>query len=150
MLDLNGDSYPDGDIDHDGDIDPADIHALSPDDAAMIYRRHWWDRYSYSLLPPEVGAKVFDLAVNMGAQQAHRLLQRACTACGQPTADDGHVGPKTRTAVWAVPDDRLLDALCDQAEDFYKSLAAHNPARKVFLAGWLRRAKARPSLVEGR
>lgn len=150
LLDLDHDGHPDGDIDLDGDIDPDDIRALQRDDAARLYRHHWWDRYSYGVLPPVIAIKVFDLAVNMGASQAHRLLQRACTACGQPVREDGVLGPQTRTAVWAVRDDRLLTALCEQAESFYLRLVTAAPAREVFLKGWLRRAKARPVVAEGR
>lgn len=127
-----------GDIDDDGDVDVDDIRALSPEMARDFYRIHWWDRYGYAHLNNrEVAAKIFDLAVNMGGRQAHKLLQRACCAAGYPAVDDGILGPKTLKAANSSDAKILLGALRSEAACFYRSL--HKPE---FIKGWLRRAYA--------
>ena len=87
------------DFDGDGDVDAEDVRAMTRADAIEIYRRHFWDKYDYGRLPSGIGAKVFDLAITMGGAQAHRLLQRACRACGEHVDADGILGPVTRAAI---------------------------------------------------
>lgn len=133
----------DGDLDRDGDVDPEDIRRMTPATAARIYRDQWWRRHRYNRLPAGVAEKVFDLAVNMGARQAHKLLQRAVRAADGPAlADDGVIGPRTLDGVGQVAADALLVALRAEAAGFYRTLVASDPSRGTFLRGWLNRAYA--------
>src|ERR1700739_2946173 len=59
-----------------------DIKNLTRDQAIAIYFRDWWTKYGFDRLTPEIGAKVFDLAVNEDDQHAVRSLQRALRGCG--------------------------------------------------------------------
>lgn len=139
-IDADGDGFFDFDIDRSGEIDPGDIQLLTKEDAMALYREHWWDKYRYEDLPPAIGVKVFDLSVNMGAVQAHKLLQRACHAVGLPLTEDGILGPRTRAAVQAADAYQLRAALRSEAAGFYRSLVASRPSLKKYLKGWLRRA----------
>lgn len=130
-----------GDIDADGDVDVEDIRAMPADRALEIYHRQWWQRFSYGQLATPVGVKIFDLSINMGPSQAHKLLQRAVRgAGGQAIADDGVIGPNTLAAVDAVVTERLLAALRSEAAGFYRALVAARPARGKYINGWLNRA----------
>lgn len=150
--DLDGDGLLDGDLDGDGDVDVDDIRDMSRDQAIDIYRTGWWERYRYSEMPEEIGVKVFDLSVNMGSTQAHKLLQRACRAAEKPTADDGKIGGMTMTAVVNANEEMLLSALRSEAAGFYRMLVERNRALSerghdvsdfgAFLRGWLNRAYA--------
>ena len=130
------------DVDHDGDVDAQDIAALSRTDAVLVFRRLWWDRYQYGALGSQlVAEKTFDLAVNMGAAQAHRLLQRALRASGGvELSEDGVLGPRTVTAARAADPWATRAALRSEAAGFYRLLSAQKPSLAVFLGGWLRRA----------
>lgn len=139
-LDLNGDGLADGDLDLDGDVDVDDIRAMTRDDAAFFYRAHWWDRHDYGALHLTVATKVFDLAVNMGSPQAHKLLQRACRACGKEIADDGIIGPVTRATVAGIPPEMLIPPLREAAAGFYRQLIALRPQLAKYERGWLKRA----------
>lgn len=131
----------DFDVDGDGDLDAADIAVLSPEQAGAFYRRHFWDRYGYGDIHDLlVAAKVFDLAVNMGPGPAHHCLQRALRACRMAVVEDGVLGPATRKAVNDAQFQGLLPALKAEAAGYYRALAAANPARQKWLAGWLNRA----------
>lgn len=71
--------------------------------AKVIYRQSYWDAVRAEELPETVRFDVFDCAVNSGAGQAIRFLQRATGV-----ADDGRLGPLTIRAVKAM-DPQLLD-----------------------------------------
>lgn len=145
LADRDGDGRKDGDIDGDGDIDADDIRLLTAEEAGRLFLSRFWNRYGCGTLPPVIATiKTFDLAVNAGPTQAHRLLQRAVRSAWAPLVDDGVLGPKTRSSVLACDPERLLPALCSEAAGFYRLLAATRPPLERFLSGWLNRAYARP------
>jgi len=122
-----------------------DIASLTREEAAKIYYRDWWMRYGYSDLPGQIGAKLFDLAVNIGPEHAARCLQRALRACGRALTEDGMLGPQTRKGAGAANQLALMAALRSEAAAYYRVLtAAERGARaegdQRFLEGWLNRA----------
>jgi lysozyme family protein len=130
------------DQDRDGDVDAEDVRDMPRETAIEIYRRCWWDRYGYHRLAVGVGEKVFDMSVNMGPGQAHRLLQQSINDCGGTVAVDGALGPLTVAAANAIDAQRLLDRLRLRQAGFYRALVAQNATLGVFLRGWLNRAAA--------
>ena len=129
-----------GDIDLSGEVNAHDIRALTVEGAKRLYWVHWWKRFGYGRLPSSVGAKVLDLSIWMGPGRAHRLLQQALWAAGQPVNVDGMIGPKTRAAVTSVEAEQLVVGLRSEAAGFVRCLVARRPASKTFLRGWVRRA----------
>lgn len=129
------------DLDGDGDMDAADMQLLPQGTAIEVYREFIWDpgRYGH-ISDQDVATKVFDLAVNMGARQAHKLLQRALRACGVTLTEDGVIGMVTLAATNKVPGFPQLAALRSEAAGFYRALAATKPDLAVFLNNWIRRA----------
>lgn len=129
------------DIDGDGDSDADDVLALDRAQARQLYLTHFWNRGGYGRLDDQrVATKLFDLSVNMGDSQAHRLFQRALRAAGRDVVEDGVLGPESVGAANATPSDVLLAALRSEAAGFYRALVAGKPGLGVFLRGWLRRA----------
>ena len=125
-----------GDLDHDGDVDQADIKALTKDAAAEFYHKFWWDAYQYGMISAQaVATKVFDMAVNMGASRAHKIFQGAL---GVP--QDGVLGRVTFTAANASLSLDLLTRMQNRQVAFYHGLVASNPSMEKFLNGWLNRA----------
>ena len=137
---LQGLDLREADIDRDGDIDADDIRDLTAGQAAELYFLHFWRPHRYGDLPDGIAEKVFDLSVNMGPRQAHKLLQRALRSCRRQVADDGVLGPITRGAVLAVPPGALAAALRSEAAGFYRALIARNARLARFERGWLKRA----------
>ena len=137
--------YDLGDIDGDGDIDYEDIRKMTIVDARKLYKKHWWDKYRYDTLPDQaIANKILDMAVNMGALQAHKLMQRAINSVigSIVLKDDGLLGPKSGQALQiALQNPRaLLSAMRSHQEGFYRLLATQNPKFQVFLNGWINRA----------
>lgn len=120
-----------------------DIKQLTEDEAKGLYYEHWWEKYRYGELPARIGPKVFDISVNTGPSQAHKLLQRATWAvCGEANKikDDGVLGPMTLATVVECDADMLLSAYRSEAAGFYRTLVAQKPNFKRFIKGWLKRA----------
>jgi len=145
------------DVDRDGDVDADDIKKMTQKQAEAFYKKHWWTKNKYDRIDNiGVSIKVFDMAVNMGAGQAHKLVQRALRAVGLEVEDDGILGPKSIEAINLTTAQHFIPALrCTQA-GFYYALVMRNAALRkakvkkangkvyedfsVFLKGWLRRA----------
>jgi lysozyme family protein len=84
-----------------------------------------------------LATKVFDLAVNIVSNWAHRLVQRALRATGQDILEEGILGPMTLAAInKADLSDLLAEAI------YYRTLAAMKPKRAKFLKEFLKRAYA--------
>ncbi len=153
LKDLNEDGFLDGDIDRDGDVDEADVAAMTQEQAVDYYKSGWWDAFGYEhIVESAVAVKIMDMSVNMGGRQAHKLVQRALRSTGVKLVDDGILGPKTFNAINSANPTLLVTALrCTQA-GFYYALVMRNLALikngvlgadadfSVFLKGWLNRA----------
>ena len=134
-------SIDEGDFDFDGDIDVDDIRSMNIDAAINIYREHWWDKYKYGFIEDQdLATKLFDLSVNMGARQAHKLLQRGCIALGRTLKVDGIIGDKTLYAIDHIDEECLIGCLRSEAAGFYRTLIAANRKYKKYERGWLTRA----------
>ena len=135
-------SNTDLDLDGDGDIDADDIKKLTVEKAEEIYREKFWNPYNYDIITdPDVATKIFDITVNAGPRQSHKLVQRACNTKHKELAVDGLLGTQSLRAINQIGKD-LLPEICKVQADFYKSLVEKKPELKVFLKGWLRRAEA--------
>jgi len=136
-------SVLDVDINRDGVVDSSDISDMTLADAREFYHRNWWVPYNYETIKDQtIATKVFDLSVNMGPHQAHRLVQRALRACDFNVVEDGKLGPKTLGAVNECDPYMLLPALRAEAAGFYRLIAATKQGYSQYLRGWLNRAYA--------
>jgi len=119
------------------------IAALTLPDAAAIYYRDWWIKFNFGALAGTIGAKAFDLSVNMGPRSAIICLQRAMRACGHQILDDGDLGPVTIIAARVIDATALLAAFRSEAAGHYRLLTGSDDAgdpNHRFLTGWLNRA----------
>ncbi len=134
------------DVNHDRNIYPQDIKALSREEAIVLYKKYWWDPYHYAIINSlKIVTKIFDMAVNMGAVQAHKLTQQALNRCGTTLTVDGILGANTLKAVNDTClrgfEGNLLSNIIDEQKCFYEQLVKDKPNLKVFLKGWLARAE---------
>jgi lysozyme family protein len=139
------------DVNHDGPANKTDVLLMSKSEAADIYRQYWWDKYKYYLINDKnIAAKVFDMSVNMGGHQAHKLLQEAMNniSHGPKLEVNGDLDNKTLNQVNRYinygHEHEVLDSLKDVEANFYIELVQKHPRLKTFLTGWLRRANEQP------
>ena len=125
-------AYKGGVVSHD------DICKLTVDEAKLIYKKNYWDRYGWEQLDFPVALCCLDCCINHG--QFAFILQRAVIDCGQSVVVDGKFGPKTFAALKACEPQKLAKAIYNQRKKYYEKIVARNPSQKVFLKGWMRRA----------
>jgi lysozyme family protein len=138
------------DLTGDGKVDAGDVKALTPEQAAGIYVRHYFQEPKLNLLPAPLQPSVFDMQVNAGAN-AVRILQRLMTAFGLPLKDDGVVGPITSRTVQRAMDlapEHLADAYGIARRNYYYRLGDQRPASRKYArardggkGGWIVRAE---------
>lgn len=81
-----------------------DIKGLTLEQAKGIYYEDWWVKLGMDLFTPALSYQLFDAALNHGMGNATKMLQRAVRVL-----DDGVIGPRTRSAVDAMPLSDLLE-----------------------------------------
>lgn len=120
-----------------------EVKALGPDEAAAIYRARYWDACRCDEIGDQILAtKLFDLAVNCGPASAVRMLQRAVGRCQAAMVEvDGVLGPLTLAAVADCDSAELVIELVHVATEHYLAIVNRDPTQRVFLAGWLARAR---------
>jgi len=127
---------------HDPTAIVAQIEFLTRSEASEIYKKLWWDRYQYDNIANwRTATKVFDISVNMGHRQGHKLAQRACRSCGIIIDDDGILGPISFRTINSVEYKQYLTALRSETAGFYRGLVMKNKEKYgKYLNGWLNRA----------
>lgn len=138
------------DIDGDGDVDMADIRALTREDAEAVFLEHYFAKPGIAQLPEALQASVFDMYVNAG-RNAVKILQRLLGQMGQAVAVDGRIGPQTTEAAKAaatVSARHLADAYGIARRNYYLKLADARPSLRKFArtrkggkGGWIKRAE---------
>lgn len=109
-----------------------DVYQMEPHERDDIYRVGYWDLIQGDKLPAGIDFVVFDGAVNSGATQSVKWLQRAL----KMTRVDGDIGAATLGAIEAHPDhDLLIRDILDRRMYFLKALKTW----KTFGKGWTSR-----------
>ncbi|WOC15063.1 glycoside hydrolase family 108 protein [Pseudochrobactrum sp. MP213Fo] len=108
---------------------PAQVKALSKEEATEIYRRSYWQQSGGDLLPVGIDYMAFDYGVNSGPAQAIKSLQRVVGVF-----PDGIVGGQTVTAVKAFRGD-LVATYATERLRFMISLKTWS----TFGRGWQKR-----------
>lgn len=106
----------------------ADVWKATTAEITAIYHDEYWNPYCDGF-PVGVDYLYFDMAVNAGPRRASILLQRALGV-----ADDGRIGPITRSAITKADPTKLVSNYTAAKRAFYISL--HQPK---FTKGWLNR-----------
>ncbi len=142
-IDLDQNGFADFDLDMDGDIDGADIRALTPIQAKNLYYTCFWMRYRCYELPEKIDGAVFDQAINGGGVSAVKMLQNAInrTFPRYNLLVDGVLGNKTIAAINGINNrDNVLSMYRYLAAQRYRGIVAQDPKQVKFLRGWLNRA----------
>ncbi|WP_210527712.1 holin-associated N-acetylmuramidase [Rubellimicrobium arenae] len=139
------------DLDGDRRVTEADLRRLTPQQAAAIFIRHYFQQPRLDELPQALQPSVFDMQVNAGPQ-AIRILQTMLTGMGHPCAADGIVGPRTIAAAHEAArtaPDHIVDAYGIARRNYYYALAEARPACRQFACrrdggkgGWITRAES--------
>lgn len=137
------------DVTGDGEVDVADVRALSQEQAVEIFLTHYYSRPRIGEMPEAVQASLFDMYVNAGGN-AVKILQRLLRDMGYEVSVDGVIGPQTLRAARdaAAPrPEALRDAYGVARRNYYFRLADRRPASRKYArsrsdkGGWIKRAE---------
>ncbi|MAY86788.1 MAG: peptidoglycan-binding protein [Pseudooceanicola sp.] len=138
------------DLDGDGQVDVADVRALTREKATDIFIEHYFRRPRIAEVPEALQASLFDMYVNAGAN-AVTILQTVLCEMGYKIGVDGVLGPQTLAAVRdaAAPDPlHLADAYAIARRNYYFRLADRRAASRKYArtraggkGGWIKRAE---------
>ena len=103
---------------------------LTRDEAAAIYRAHYWNVVRGDSLPSGIDLMVFDAGVNLGVGRSARMAQAIVDV-----TQDGSIGPATIAAIVAADPNATIEALANRRYDYYHSLSNFDH----FGAGWIQR-----------
>jgi glycosyl hydrolase family 108/predicted peptidoglycan binding protein len=124
-----------------------DIRNLTLEQAKGIYLKKYWLGAECNKMPSPVAETHFNYAVNVGAFQSVKFMQRAL---GRGLTDDGQYGPLTQTALASVGWESVKEVaigMVDQADTFYRELAK-KPNFAKDLGGWLARNNDLRKLID--
>lgn len=154
LMFLKGLGVLEGDIDGDGDIDRADVLAITKANARELFQRHFWDKPRAAELPPLVSVCFYDLAVNAGAGRSAIIVQEGINRILPKAIPNlaANVGPLTRRFAKKIAasgnESLLCELILDRRAAWYRRLAAAKPTSAVFLNGWLNRTEDCRALVK--
>lgn len=102
----------------------------------FYYAEYWLKMKCDIVANDDFATNLFLLGVNAGTKRAIRVGQEACGIIA-----DGIIGKNTMQA-WRLAEKPQVLKFTSIEIDYYHSLAKKNPKNKVFLEGWLNRARA--------
>lgn len=111
------------------------VQTLSEAEARLIYRANYFAGLE-DVTNHEVLEFLFDYGVNSGPSRAVKALQ---TVLGVQA--DGLFGPKSKAALAAVDQTKLLPLLICERLDNYMRIMARDPSQVAFSEGWANRVK---------
>ncbi len=115
------------------------VRFISKQEISDIYLNQYWVPGSCALLHAPVGAFHFDSCVNLGLNQAGKLLQRALGMAEM--AVDGVIGEHTINVAEIIPSQTTVAKYAVLRLSFYDKIIHKNPALEVFRKGWVARVK---------
>ena len=133
-----------------GGLPPRSVRAIDPAETRAIYRHRYWAAVRGDDLPAGVDLVIFDAAVNSGASQAGKWLQRAINANSLvrgrwAVVVDGAIGPKTVAAARQCDVRDLIENVCAQRLSMLKGLKTW----PVFGRGWSGRVERVQRAAQG-
>ena len=128
---------------HRGEIVTAnDVKNMPKSEAVDIYREKYWKPLGCSLITHDgIATALFDMGVLRGIGIPGRYAQSICNAHGSRLTVDGKIGPFTANAVNAMEPKIFINEFADMCAAGFRDIAARKPHLRVFLKGWLNRAR---------
>ena len=122
-----------------------DEEKMDRDDAWAVAQTVYEEQYTAKLdldkiESQQVANKLTDMAINMGVNEAVKLIQRAATLCKSPVDEDNVMGPRTSAAINLVSPGNLLAMMRQVAIDFYTQVSAVKQVTPSEFRSWIARA----------
>lgn len=122
--------------------DENDIENLTKEQAAEIYYGEFWNHEYEEIGNQKLCNYIFDMAINMGPANAHRILQRAVNIYEDNNnllVNDGVFGKSTLDYTNKIGE-ALMPVLRSERICYYRLLVAEKPNQANELEGWINRS----------
>ena len=121
-----------------------DVKNLTVEEARLIYKTNYFLGPKLDKLPVAIQPQMFDMSINHGAGRAIKILQKTVNTY-VPTSIDGGIGPQTikntNKCIELYSAKKLNNKMVDNRILFFESIVRNNESQRVFLKGWIKRAK---------
>ena len=125
------------DKNHDGKIDVKDLKLITDDDAMLIMKRNYWDRWQADKIKSEpVACLLVDWVWGSGVWGI-KIPQDMLGVKA-----DGIVGSKTLAALNAQDAHTFFERLKARREQYLLDIVKSRPANRKFLTGWQNRLRS--------
>ena len=122
------------DKDGDGDIDIEDLRKLTVEDATIVLKKTYWDRWKADEIHNQSIANILVDWVWGSGIWGIKIPQRILGV-----VDDGVVGPKTIAAINSADQSELFKKIWLSRKDFLNGIVKNNPSQQRFIKGWINR-----------
>lgn len=122
------------DKDGDGDIDVTDLKLITEEDARLIFKKNYWDKWKAAQIKDQSLANILVDWTWSSGSYGIRIPQRMLGV-----TIDGLVGPKTLGALNARDPKTFFEELKEERKKYLERICVNQPSNKVFMKGWLRR-----------
>lgn len=129
-------------------VSVAEMRVFPLSESKQIYEAWYWKPLACDGIHfAGVATAMFDIGVVRGIGVPPKYAQVICNQHGANLVIDGHIGPKTLAAINSISADVFIRAFADRVEQGFRSIVAGNASQKVFLKGWVARARRLLTLV---
>jgi lysozyme family protein len=118
----------------DGDIDVDDIRLLTQQDATIVLKKFYWDRWKADGINNQSIADILVDWVWCSGKWGVVIPQRVLNVTA-----DGIVGTVTLKALNSANQQKFFEAIVTERTKFIYNIISHNPSQKRFLNGWMNR-----------
>jgi len=122
------------DKDGDGDIDIDDIRMLTKDDATIVLKKYYWDRWHADEIINQSIANILVDWVWCSGKWGIIIPQRILKV-----TDDGIVGKDTLSAVNTAHHLGLFSYIMQERGNFIMNIVRRDPSQRKYLNGWMNR-----------
>ena len=122
------------DKDGDNDIDADDMRLLTRDDATIVLKKFYWDRWKADLIENQSVAEILVDWVWGSGKWGVKIPQQLLNV-----GDDGNVGPLTIDALNAADQQEFHAKVVEARIKFLDDLIQNDPTQERFRKGWMNR-----------
>lgn len=119
-----------------------DVKTMPKSEAVQIYEERYWKPLGCNLISNvNVAICLFDIGVVRGIGIPPKYAQQICNLHGAKLTLDGKIGPFTAAAINRLEPSAFIRSFSGMAEQGFRDIVARKPSQKVFIKGWVNRAR---------
>jgi hypothetical protein len=117
-------------------VTAADVKALTREEAIEVYRENYWEPMGLDEYVSQACATaVFDCAVNRGVGTGKKYVRQICMQLEKANVNE-------------CDETEFIRTFEKRMEQGYQAIVASNPSQKIFIRGWMNRARRLLTLIK--